>query len=61
MILRDYGKVFLYLIKKKPKRKQLNNMDTTIKVILIYGFISIAYEFLKIKIIKKKVRHHDKY
>jgi hypothetical protein len=24
-------------------------MDITIKVILIYGFIAIAYEFLKIK------------
>jgi len=36
-------------------------MDITIKVILIYGFIAIAYEFLKMKIIKKKVRHHDKY
>ena len=34
-------------------------MDITIKVILIYGFIALAYEFLKI--IKKKVRHHDKY
>jgi len=36
-------------------------MDITIKVILIYGFIALAYEFLKIKITKKKVRHHDKY
>ena len=24
-------------------------MDITIKVILIYGFIALAYEFLKIK------------
>tara|TARA_B110000037_G_scaffold116089_1_gene133322 strand:+ start:112 stop:213 length:102 start_codon:yes stop_codon:yes gene_type:complete len=29
-------------------------MDITIKVILIYGFIAIAYEFLKIKITKKE-------
>ena len=29
-------------------------MDITIKVILIYGFIAIAYEFLKIKITKRK-------
>ncbi len=29
-------------------------MDMTIKVILIYGFIAIAYEFLKMKITKKK-------
>jgi len=27
-------------------------MDIIIKVILIYGFIAIAYEFLKIKITK---------
>jgi len=27
-------------------------MDMAIKVILIYGFIAIAYEFLKMKITK---------
>jgi len=29
-------------------------MDMTIKVILIYGFVAIAYEFLKMKITKTK-------
>ena len=29
-------------------------MDMTIKVILIYGFIAIAYSFLKMKITKKE-------
>ena len=39
---------------KYKNRKRVNNMDIIIKVILIYGFIAIAYEFLKIKITKRK-------
>jgi len=36
-------------------------MDITIKVILIYGFIAIAYEFLKSKKTNKKteVKKYD--
>jgi hypothetical protein len=44
----------MILLILKNGKKARNNMDIIIKVILIYGFIAIAYEFLKIKITKRK-------